>query len=58
MGGIMEKTTITLNKEREVKNSIRYKEVSGNYNTPFSIVYINKSFLGVTPPESIKITLE
>jgi hypothetical protein len=52
------KETITFTKEKETKNTIRYKEEAEGKPPIISTLYIQKWFLGDSPPETIKVTIE
>lgn len=57
MNLITEKT-IQFIKERETKNTIRYKENSSMREAIIGTIYLQKSFLPHKPPENIKITVQ
>lgn len=57
MDRITEKT-IHFTKERETKNTIRYKETSSMKETIIGTIYLQKSFLPHIPPENVKITVQ
>ena len=50
--------TIKFIKEKETKNTIRYREVTCDGKIVIGPVYIQKSFLPEKYPENIKITIE
>jgi len=56
MERITEKT-IDFVRERETKNTIRYKENSSAKETIIGTIYLQKSFLPTIPPENVKITV-
>ena len=57
MNRIIEKT-IHFTKERETKNTIRYKETSSMKEIIIGTIYLQKSFLPHTPPENVKVTVQ
>ena len=45
-------------KEKETKNTIRYKALCEDTPAPISMIYVFKWYLGQNPPERIKVTLD
>ena len=54
----MDKRTITLSKEKETKNTIRYTEETEGQPPILRTIYIQKWFAGSPAPERIKVTIE
>jgi len=54
MDRIIEKT-VEFKKEKETKNTIRYKEISNE--SIIGTIYLQKSFLPHNTPENVKVTV-
>nr|MDO8045863.1 hypothetical protein [Candidatus Baldrarchaeota archaeon] len=54
----MNSKTIVLNKEKETKNTIRYREETEGQPPIVQTIYIQKWFAGSPAPEKIKVTIE
>jgi len=54
----MEEKTIVLTREKETKNTIRYREKSEGQPPVVQTIYIQKWFAGSPAPEKIRITIE
>ena len=54
----MNKKTIMLSKEKETKNTIRYKEETEGQPPVVQTIYIQKWFTGSPAPEKIRVTIE
>jgi len=54
----MDKKTITLSREKETKNTIRYREETEGQPPIVQTIYIQKWFTGSPAPEKIKVTIE
>lgn len=54
--GIMER--IRFKKEKETKNTVRYIEETDGKPPIIGTLYVQKWFLGKTPPETITVTIE
>ena len=54
----MDKKTITLSREKETKNTIRYREETEGQPPIVQTIYIQKWFAGSPAPEKIKVTIE
>lgn len=54
MDRIIEKT-VEFKKEKETKNTIRYKEISNE--SIIGTIYLQKSFLPHNIPENVKVTV-
>jgi len=54
----MDKRTITLSKEKETKNTIRYTEETEGQPPILRTIYVQKWFAGSPAPERIKVTIE
>ncbi|CAD7775650.1 hypothetical protein DMNBHIDG_01163 [Candidatus Methanoperedenaceae archaeon GB37] len=54
----MNSKTIVLNKEKETKNTIRYREETEGQPPVVQTIYIQKWFTGSPAPEKIRVTIE
>ena len=57
MGDSIERT-VTFNKDKETKNTIRYQETGPKDKIIIGPLYIQKAFLGDTPPANVTVTVK
>lgn len=54
----MEKLELKFSREKETKNTWRYKEDESEFEASVGILYIRKEVLGDPPPQRLKVVIE